>query len=87
MVGACEAPDDMGDHQAYEPHDPAGTDRNGGETTELRAEVNVSGNEDINDFDVVVVQEAERVIYEQDSNGNNIVSVPAGWNIGSISAE
>ena len=38
------------------------TDRNGGETTELRAEVNVSGNEDINDFDVVVVQEAEVIL-------------------------
>ena len=62
-------------------------DRDGDETTELRAEVKVSGNEDINDFDIVVVQEAERVVYEQDSNGNNIVSVPAGWNIGSISAE
>lgn len=61
------------------------TDRDGGETSELRAEVNVSGNEDINDFDVVVVQEAERVLYDQDSEGNNIVSVPAGWNIDSIS--
>ena len=63
------------------------TDRDGDETTELRAEVKVSGNEDISDFDVVVVQEAERVVYEQDSQGNNIVLVPAGWNIGSISAE
>ena len=63
------------------------TDRDGDETSELRAEVNVSGNEDINDFDVVVVQEAERVVYDQDSEGNNIVSVPEGWNIDSISAE
>ena len=54
---------------------------------ELKAEIKVSGNEDINDFDVVVVQEAERVVYDQDSEGNNIVSVPAGWNIDSISAE
>ena len=63
------------------------TDRDGDETSKLRAEVKVSGNEDINDFDVVVVQEAERVVYDQDSEGNNIVSVPAGWNIDSISAE
>ena len=62
-------------------------DRDGDETSKLRAEVKVSGNEDINDFDVVVVQEAERVVYDQDSEGNNIVSVPAGWNIDSISAE
>ena len=62
-------------------------DRDGGETTELRAEVKVSGNEDINDFDVVVVQEAERVTYDQDAQGNNVVSIPDGWNITSISAE
>ena len=61
--------------------------KNGGRTSELKAEIKVSGNEDINAFDVVVVQEAERVVYDQDSEGNNIVSVPAGWNIGSISAE
>lgn len=56
-------------------------------TTPINAEVNVSGNEDINDFDVVVVQEAERVVYTQDSEGNNIVLPPEGWNIDSISAE
>ena len=61
--------------------------KNGGRTSELKAEIKVSGNEDINDFDVVVVQEAERVLYDQDSEGNNIVSVPKGWNIDSISAE
>ena len=55
--------------------------RKGEETTKLKAEVKVSGNEDINDFDIVVVQEAERVVYEQDEEGNNVVSIPAGWNI------
>ena len=57
------------------------TDRDGEETTKLTAEVKVSGNEDINDFDIVVIQEAERVVYEQDEEGNNVVSIPAGWNI------
>ena len=61
-------------------------DRDGDETTEFRAEVKVSGNEDINDFDVVVVQEAERVVYDADAQGNNTVSIPDGWNIKSISA-
>ena len=56
-------------------------------TTPIIAEVKVSGNEDINDFDVTVVQEAERVTYDQDSEGNNIVSIPEGWSINSISAE
>lgn len=61
------------------------TDRDGDETTKLIATVKVDGNEDINDFDIVVVQEAERVTYEQDADGNNVVSIPAGWNIDSIS--
>ena len=47
----------------------------------------MSGNEDINDFDVVVVQEAERVVYDADADGNNTVSIPDGWNIKSISAK
>lgn len=62
-------------------------DRDGDETTEIRAEVKVSGNEDINDFDIVVVQEAERVLYDGADPDNNPVSIPAGWNINSISAE
>ena len=57
------------------------------ETSNLHAEINVSGNEDINDFDITVVQEAERVTYDQDAEGNNIVSIPEGWSITSISAE
>ena len=61
--------------------------KNGGRTSELKAEIKVSGNEDINDFDVVVVQEAERVLYDADAQGNNTVSIPDGWNTGSISAE
>ena len=80
-----EGPDETGWYY-YNKILKGSTDRNGGETTELRAEVKVSGNEDINDFDVVVVQEAERVTYEQDSQGNNVVSIPEGWNIKSISA-
>lgn len=61
-------------------------DGKGESTSDLKAEIKVK-DEDIDDFDVVVVQEAERVVYDQDSEGNNIVSVPAGWNIDSISAE
>ena len=61
------------------------TDRNGDATSELKVDINVGANEDINDFDVVVVQEAERVIYDVDSEGKNFISVPAGWNIDSIS--
>ena len=56
-------------------------DRDGGETKPFKAEVKVSGNEDIDDFDIVVVQEAERVVYEQDEGGNNVVSIPEGWNL------
>jgi len=50
-------------------------------TSDLRAEVKVSGDEDIKDFDVVVVHEAERVVYDGDA-----VAVPDGWSIDSISA-
>lgn len=39
------------------------------------------------DFEVTVVHEAERVTYTQDAGGNNIVQIPEGWNIASISAE
>lgn len=62
-------------------------DRDGGETSPFKAEVKVTGNEDINDFDIVVLQEAERVTYHQDADGNNVVTIPDGWNIASISAE
>ena len=61
---------------------------NGGKTSPLKAEINVSGNEDINDFDIAVVQEAERVTYDGlDEDGNDIVSIPDGWSITSISAK
>ena len=56
-------------------------DNDGEETSRLVAEVKANANEDINDFDIVVVQEAERVVYEQGEDGNNVVSIPAGWNI------
>ena len=61
-------------------------DNDGEETSQLVAEVKASASEDINDFDIVVVQEAERVVYDQ-KDGKEIVIVPAGWNISSISAE
>lgn len=56
-------------------------DKNGDSTTTLRAEVNVSGDEDINNFDVVVVHEAEIAVYDGDT-----VIVPEGWTVSSISA-
>lgn len=52
-----------------------------GETTpEIRFAV--SGRVDTDDpvdFDVTVVQEAERVVYTQDADGNNVVAAPAAW--------
>lgn len=54
----------------------------GDSTTDIKAEVKVKGDEDVNDFDVVVVHEASRVLYDGDT-----VVIPDGWSIGSISAE
>lgn len=58
-------------------------DGNGDETSTITAAVNVNGDEDINAFDIVVVHEAERVVYGDDGKS---VKVPDGWNIDSISA-
>ena len=57
-------------------------DGNGEATSDLKAEIKVDGDEDINAFDIVVVHEAERVLYDGDT-----VVVPEGWNIGSIEAK
>ena len=55
-------------------------DGNGESTSDLKAEIKVT-DEDIDDFHVVVVHEACRVVYDGDT-----VKVPEGWNIDSISA-
>ena len=57
-------------------------DGNGDSTSDLVAKVTVGEDEEVTDFDVVVVHEAERVVYD-----GNKVAVPSGWSIGSISAE
>lgn len=57
-------------------------DGNGESTSNLRAEIKVNGDEDINTFDIVVVHEAQRVLYDGDK-----VVVPEGWNVKSIKAE
>ncbi len=62
--------------------------KKGDSTSVLR--VHVEGRvdpEDPIDFEVTVVHESERVTYTQDSAGNNIVKIPDGWNVSSISAE
>ena len=47
---------------------------------EIRFEVKgISPDADPVEFDVTVVQEAERVTYTQDEKGNNIVAAPDGW--------
>lgn len=51
-------------------------------TSDLEAKINVSGDEVVTDFEVVVVHEAERVVYDGDK-----VAIPDGWSITSISAE
>ena len=61
-------------------------DKNVESTKELVAEIKVE-DEGLDDFEVIVVQEAKRVTYHQDAKGNNIVTIPDGWNIASISAE
>ena len=49
-------------------------------TPEIRFEVkNIPADADAKDFDVTVVQEAVRVTYTQDADGNNIVAAPDGW--------
>ena len=57
-------------------------------TSVLRVEVSgkVTADDPL-DFEVTVVDEAQRAIYTQDGSGNNIVAVPSGWNVASISAE
>ena len=57
-------------------------DGKGESTSDLEAKINVSGDEVVTDFDVVVVHEAERVVYDGDK-----VAIPDGWSITSISAE
>lgn len=52
------------------------------ETSDLVAKINVSGDEVVTDFDVVVVHEAERVVYDGDK-----VAIPDGWSVASINAE
>ncbi len=55
-------------------------DKNGETTSNLRAEIKVE-DEGLDDFEVVVVQESKRVVYDGDK-----VAIPEGWNIASISA-
>ena len=57
-------------------------DGKGDSTSDLKAKINVSGDEVVTDFEVVVVHEAERVVYDGDK-----VAIPDGWSITSISAE
>lgn len=52
----------------------------GDSTSEIRFEVRGRVDpDDPVDFDVTVVQEAERVTYMQDDKGRNIVAAPEGW--------
>ena len=56
----------------------------GDETSRLVAKVTADADENINDFEIVVVHEAERAVYEQKTVGDkivNIVSAPEGWDI------
>ena len=64
--------------------------KKGESTSQLRVKVKGEVKADAGDaidFEVTVVDEGQRAVYTQDSAGNNIVAVPAGWNISSISAE
>ena len=56
----------------------------GDETSRLVAKVTADADENINDFEIVVVHEAERAVYEQKTvEGKivNVVSAPEGWDI------
>ena len=54
----------------------------GKSTSPIKAEVKVSGSEELKDYDIIVVHESQRVAYDGDK-----VAVPKGWKINSISAE
>ncbi len=58
--------------------------KKGESTSQLKVHVEgitkpVTDPEDPIDLEVTVVHEAERVIYTQDDEGNNVVAAPSGW--------
>ncbi len=53
----------------------------GSSTSDINATITLDEKDDIRDFDVIVVHESERVVYD----GNTVV-IPDGWNVSSISA-
>lgn len=58
-----------------------GSPAEGDSTSTIKAEITVNGKEDIKDFDIIVVHESARVVYDGDK-----VVVPEGWANVSISA-
>lgn len=61
--------------------DPAGNGK-GDESTTLHAEINVSGDEDIEDFDIIVTQDARLVIYDGTEAGG--IVCPEGWDAAAV---
>lgn len=61
--------------------DPAGRG-NGDRSTTLHAEIKVSGEEDIEDFDIIVTHESSLVIYDGTDAGNIIC--PSGWDSAAV---
>ena len=52
----------------------------GDSTSTILAEIKVTGDEDVKDFDIIVVQEGSRVVYD-----GTKLAVPKGWNAEAVS--
>ena len=54
--------------------------KSGDSTSTILAEIKVTGDEDVKDFDIIVVQEGSRVVYD-----GTKLAVPKGWNAEAVS--
>ena len=60
----------------------AGSANGADKTSAITGAISVKDDDDIKDFDIIVVHESERVTYDGDK-----VAIPEGWGVSSISAE
>ena len=61
--------------------DPKG-EGSGDRTSVLRAQINVSGNEDINSFDIIVTHQSSLVVYDGTDEGG--IVCPDGWDADAV---
>lgn len=74
-------PDDDGWYYYTKVLKKAGSPNNT-KTKPISGTISVKGDDDIKDFDIIVVHESERVLYDGDT-----VAIPEGWAVSSIAAE